>query len=321
MPLVGGTSSATLYFTIGTNKYSMKLPLRSESINPKYGSVNKSEALLGTRAPSGVFISKLAYEGGIEFELHDFTGSYTVGTNTIEYKHSLLAVALWGIFGNYDSTAGSVSMGASAPKFDYIKITHGDKDLIYENVYVTNLSLRLNNDGIPTGSMDVRATSTASTITGTYTDITRTFGNVYNPTHIVVKVGATEVTNKVASIEVTIPQNVMEYYTLGSLNARGVAPSSLDMADVKIEYYPSDVASVDLASSLGTAFANGTPSAENVIVEIKSPKDATKVASLTLGKPFVTEFTHDINGPEYITSNLSLQVSPADITLSGVLIN
>jgi len=59
MPLVGGTSSVTLYFTISTNKYAMTLPLRSESINPKYGAVSKSEALTGSRAPVGVFVGKL----------------------------------------------------------------------------------------------------------------------------------------------------------------------------------------------------------------------------------------------------------------------
>lgn len=315
MPLVGGTSSVTLYFTISTNKYAMTLPLRSESINPKYGAVNKSEALLGQRAPAGVFIGKLAYEGNIEFELHDFTD--TAATPT--YKHSLLAVVLWSILGNYSS--GTVSLNtSSAPKLDYVKITHGGSDVIYQDVYVTNLSIRVNNDGIPTGTLDVKAKSIATSVSGTYTDITRSFGRVYNATHFTVKVGSTDVTSKVASIEITIPQNVIEYYTLGSLNARNMQASSLEMADVRIEYYPDSVTSIDLDSALKTAFESGTPSSSNVIVEITSPTVSTTKATLTLGSPFVTEYTHDINGPEYITSNLSLQVSPANITLSGVLI-
>jgi hypothetical protein len=314
MPLVGGTSAVTLYFTLGANKYSMKLPLRSESINPKYGAVNKSEALLGSRAPVGVFVGKLSYEGNIEFELHDFTDTGA----TPAYKHSMLAVVLWGILGNYAS--GTVSLGSSAPKFDYIMVTHGNNNVIYQDVYVTNLSIRINNDGIPTGTMDVRAVSVTGTSPSGYTDITRSFGNVYNASHIVVKVGSTDVSSKVASIEVTIPQNVIDYYTLGSLNARGVQASSLEMADVKIEYYPDAVNSIDLHSTLQTAFANGTACTSDVIVEITSPVSSSTKATLTLGEPFVTEYTHDINGPEFITSNLSLQVSPSNISLSGILI-
>lgn len=314
MPLTGGTSSLTLYFTIDTKKYAMKLPLRSESINPKYGTVSKSEALTGSRAPIGVFVGRLAYEGNIEFELHDFTD--TAATPT--YKHSLLAVVLWSVLGNYSS--GTVSMGASAPKLDYIAISHGGSKVIYQDAYVSNLSIRINNDGIPTGTMDVRAKAVVASVPTDYTDITRDFGNVYNPSHFAIKVGSTEITSKVASIEVTIPQNVIEYYTLGSLNTRGMQASSLEMADVRIEYYPDSVTSIDLDNALKTAFENGSASTSDVIVEIASPVSASTKATLTLGKPFVTEYTHDINGPEYITSNLSLQVSPANITLAGVLI-
>jgi hypothetical protein len=322
MPLVGGTSSVTLYFTISTNKYAMRLPLRSESINPKYGAVNKSEALLGQRAPAGVFVGKLAYEGNIEFELHDLTGQ-TGSPPTTTYKHMLLAVALWGVLGSYNSTTQSVSLNTStAPKFDYIKVTHGNSSVIYQDVYVTNLSIRVNSDGIPTATMDVRAKSTTTTDPTGYTDLmaSKSFGNVYNATHFKVKVGSTEITSKVASIEITIPQNIIDYYTLGSLNARDMAASSLEVADVKIEYYPDAVTSIDLATDLNTAFTNGTASTSDVIIEISSPSLANTTATLTLGKPFVTEFTHDINGPEYITSNLSLQVSPANISLTGVLI-
>jgi hypothetical protein len=315
MPLVGGTSSVTLYFTIGANKYLMRLPLRSESINPKYGAVNKSEALTGSRAPIGVFVGKLAHEGNIEFELHDFTDTNA----TPSYKHSMLAVALWSVLGSYGS--GTVSLNtSSAPKFDYIRVTHGNSDIIYQDVYVSNLSIRVNNDGIPTGTLDVRAKSIATSISGTYTDITRNFGRVYNATHFVVKVGSSDVTSKVASIEITIPQNIIDYYTLGSLNARNMIASSLEIADVRIEYYPDSVTNIDLDNALRTAFENGTPSSNNVIVEITSPTVSTTKATLTLGSPFVTEYTHDINGPEYITANLSLQVSPSNISLSGILI-
>jgi len=69
--------------------------------------------------------------------LHDFTD--TAATPT--YKHSLLAVVLWSVLGNYSSE--TVSMGTSAPKLDYIAISHGGSNIIYQDAYVSNLSIRI----------------------------------------------------------------------------------------------------------------------------------------------------------------------------------
>ncbi|MGC8821215.1 MAG: phage tail tube protein [Fervidobacterium sp.] len=314
MPLVGGSSSVILYIPDGTNTYKIKLPMKSESINPKYNSVVSSEALLGQRAPKGTYIGQLTYEGSIEVELFDLTDA----TTTSEYKHALLGLLFLSIFGQYSSDTVSLN-NSSGQKLPAVIVNHGGSSITYLDVYVTSLRVSFTTDGIATATLDVRARATGSYTEGTIKDLTSlSYVNPYTAKNIAVKVGSNNVTTKVSRFELNISQDVIDYYTFGSLNAQGISASRLGMAEVTIEYYPDSVSTIDLDAALNSAFTSGTASASGITVEIASPSSDTIKATLTLSNAFVTEYTHDINGPEYITSTLGLQVSPDNITLSGV---
>lgn len=321
MPITGGTSSVILFATINTKKVAIKVPLRSESVNPRYNQVSNSEALLGQRAPVGTFVGQLSYEGSIEMELFDVTDA---GTTPL-YRHALAGILLYSVLGNYDDVNKKINLGSTAPKFDAIKIVHGGSSTIYyTDVYVTNLRMSFTTDGIATATLDVKATNRVTTWTEPTLDWDYSNFNYtapYNPKHYGFKVGTNTLSSKVARFEITIPQEVTDYYAFGNLNAQGVSPTRLNMAEIAIEYYPDSITAIDLDSTLETAFSNGAPLSTSISLTLDSPLKSGQVLELKINNPYVTEFTHDINGIEYITSNLTLQGSPVNIEVTGVDLN
>lgn len=316
MPLVGGSSSVTLYVPNGADSYiKIKLPMRSESINPRYNSVVSSEALLGNRAPVGTYVGQLTYEGTIEAELFDLTENAGVP----KYKHAMLGAVLLAFFGKYDDTNKKITLSSNAPTIAAVEINHGGSVLTYVDAVLTSLRFSFTTDGMPTVSMDLRAKGVGTAPTANIVDFSNlTYSNPYTAKNIAIKVGSSVVTDKVSRFEVNFSQDVVDYFTFGSFNARDIKPSRVGMAEVTIEYYPNVVASIDLSSSLNTAFVNGTACADDIIVEISSPIKSTETAVMKFSRAFVTEYTHDINGPEFISSTLGLQVSPANIEITGI---
>lgn len=323
MAITGGTSSVTLYIPIGapiSKSVVITLPLRSESINPRYNQVTNSEALLGKRAPVGTFVGQLSYEGSIELELFDLTAA--------TYKHVLFGALLYTIFGAYDDTTKKITLNnTSAVKLDAIKVVHGsDAPIYFKDAYVTSLRASFTTDGIPTVTLDVRAKSKDTAFTPPsglldYTSISYTVP--YNAKNYAFSVGATNVSSKVSRFEITLPQEVIDYYTFGSLNAADLQASRLNMAEITIEYYPNAVSTIDLDAALETAFLNGAPidATKDLKFELDSPMLTSNKLSISVDSAYVTEYTHDVNGVEYITSSLTIQASPANIEIAGVDLN
>jgi hypothetical protein len=322
MPLVGNNSKLTLYLTIGSAKIAYALPFRSESINPKFNNINNSEALLASRTPVGVFVGNKVYEGSIDVELFDVTDAVSDA-----FRHELLAVLFWTILGNYDSASNLISLGTSAPKIDYIKIEHDNAVVYYDTALLSGFSLRMPVDGVPTATLDVRAKAQASSSTidlSAYTVVGPASPysqfQFYNAKYLALKVGGIDLSDKVFNFEMSVNQNLLDYFTYGSLDARGIDAGALDLAEITLEYYPTAVEDIDLSSALAGAFNNGTKSAQSVSLEITSVVDETKTATLTLASPFVVEYSHDVSGPEYISARLGLRESASNITLGGVKI-
>lgn len=321
MPLVGNNSKLTLYLTIGSAKIAYALPFRSESINPKFNNINNSEALLGSRTPVGVFVGNKVYEGSIDVELFDVTD----GTGLDAFRHELLAILFWTILGNYDNAGNSISLGSTAPKIDYIKIEHDNAVVVYDTALLSGFSLRMPVDGVPTATLDVRAKAQASSSSVDLKDYTvvgpsSPYSQFYNAKHLKLKVGGTDLSDKVFNFEMSVNQNLLDYFTYNSLDAKGIDAGALDLAEITLEYYPTAVENIDLSSALAGAFNNGTKSAQSVSLEITSVVDETKTATLTLASPFVVEYSHDVSGPEYISARLGLRESASNITLGGVKI-
>ena len=315
MPLVGGKSSVILYATINGTKIAYKLPIRSESINPSYNNIVNSEALLGKRTPVGTYVGGKTYEGSIDVEVFDFGD----GTN---YYNELLGFLVFVALGNYDDTNNKVTFNTTdGIKLDYVVVNHEDSQVVYTDVFVTGFNLRFPTDGIPTATLDVRATSQGGT---PYTpDIDKTdidYSTFYNAKNLAFKIDTSDVSTKVYNFELSLNQNILDYYTYGSLDPRGLEPSTVDLGEITIEYYPEAVDTIDLDGTLETAFNTGSPLAVPVSLEITSPL-TSEVAKLIINQAFVVEYTHDISGNEYITSTLGLRVSAEDISLEGVKID
>jgi hypothetical protein len=320
MPLIGSKSKVIVYAKVNDNKIAIELPFRSESINPRFNNINSSEALFGKRTPVGVYVGNKTYEGSIDVELFDATDAADPTLDT--YRHSLLAFLFWSILGNYDSATSIVSLNTTnAPKIEAIEVIHDSSTVVYTDVYLSGFSVRFPVDGIPTATLDVRAASTGSAPTGHILVLTADdFVEFYKADNLTLYVNNDEISNKVYNFEFTLNQNLIDYFTYGSLNAAGIDAGNLELAEINIEYYPSDVATIDLNAALETAFANGTQSSVSVALGVKSLVDATKEAKITLASPFVVEFSHDISGPEYITARLGLRESADEITIEGVKI-
>jgi hypothetical protein len=320
MPLIGSKSKVIVYAIVNNNKIAIELPFRSESINPRFNNINSSEALFGKRTPVGVYVGNKTYEGSIDVELFDATDAADPTLDT--YRHSLLAFLFWSILGNYDSATSKVSLNTTnAPKIEAIEVIHDSSTVVYTDVYLSGFSVRFPVDGIPTATLDVRAASTGSAPTGHILVLTADdFVEFYKADNLTLYVNNDEISNKVYNFEFTLNQNLIDYFTYGSLNAAGIDAGNLELAEINIEYYPSDVATIDLNAALETAFANGTQSSVSVALGVKSLVDATKEAKITLASPFVVEFSHDISGPEYITARLGLRESADEITIEGVKI-
>lgn len=324
MPLIGSKSKVIVYAivddgTISNKKIAIELPFRSESINPRFNNINSSEALFGKRTPVGVYVGNKTYEGSIDVELFDATDA---DATLDAYRHSLLAFLFWSILGNYDAATSIVSLNTTnAPKIEAIEVIHDSSTVVYTDVYLSGFSVRFPVDGVPTATLDVRAASTGSAPTGHILVLTADdFVEFYKADDLTLYVNNAEISNKVYNFEFTLNQNLIDYFTYGSLNAAGIDAGNLELAEINIEYYPSDVATIDLNAALETAFTNGTQSSVSVALGVKSPVDATREAKITLASPFVVEFSHDISGPEYITARLGLRESADEITIEGVKI-
>jgi len=323
MPLVGGKSSIIAYFTLNdgtTDKVvAYRLPIRSESINPSYSNIVSSEALLGKRTPVGTFVGGKTYEGSIDLELFDFGDG-------VDSYNEVLGVLAYAILGKYEHSSGKVSFNTEdAAKFLHLVVNHEDSQVIYDDVLVTGFNLRFPTDGVPTVTLDVKATKMGTTVTTPDFDYsTRDFSTFYNAKNLKFIIDpdgtSNDVSNKVYNFELSLNQNVLDYYTYGSLNPRGIEASTVDLGEITLEYYPEAVDTIDLDAIFETAFANGTPLAVPIELQIESPLSGI-TAKIRVGEAFVVEYNHDISGNEYITATLGLRASAEDISVSGVKID
>ena len=312
-------SKAILYLTIGTAKIKYILPLRSESINQRADTLT-SEAILGNRAFPSATITRRVYEGSIDVELFDVTENVTTPT----YAHELLGILYWTIAGKYSSK--SVSWNTTAPKIDFIEISHDGKSIYYKDCYVTGFSWRFPSDAVPTATIDVRATSVTDTAPTGYT-VDRTgisYNKFYNSKHFSFLVGTTQITT-VRNFEMSLSQNVIDGVKFGSLDVAYVEPTNTDLATINIEFYIPDTAtdmslSNTLNSAVGTAWDGGTSLTSDLKLTINSPtKDGTN-ATLAISDAVVTEYTHDISANDFIIGRASFRAPASGITLSGVTI-
>ena len=312
-PLVGGKSSAIFYIKFGNNVVGYKVPMRSESINPSYSNIVNSEALLGKRTPVGTYIGGRTYEGSIDIELFD------VGDG-VDYFNELLGLLFYTILGSYDDSNEKITFNTTdGPKIDYLVINHESSTVVYSDVYVTGFNFRVPTDGIPTVTLDVRATGQGGSPSADIDKTNIEYSTFYNAENLAFKVSTSDVSNKVYNFELSLNQNLLDFYTYGDLDPQGLEPSTVDLGEITIEYYPEAVETIDLNTALETAFKDGTPLAVPIELDIESPL-TSDVAKLVVNQAFVVEYTHDISGNEFITATLGLRVSAEDIELQGVKI-
>jgi len=308
--------------TIYTESWYMKLPFKSESINPKYRTTVTSDAVTGKRGKLGLFINGRAYEGSIDLEAFDMTDDSEAPT----YKHVLLGLLFYLALGKYDSTEEKVSLGTSAPSISAIKIDHGDSTngvIYYKDAYVTGFSYRAPADGVPTITLDIRAKSMDTTYTPTATiDLNYVdFKSFYRPSDYAVKLGSTPITTSITNLELSTSMDTLEGSAgFGNPVDLPIAPGLMDAWDITMEFNVSNLKDINSWASLKTALTSGTQSTENITLEIDSPMETGNKAILTITKPFVTEFNHDMSSTDFLRGKLALKAPADGIELTGVLI-
>ncbi len=309
---------------VGTRYLVYNLPLRSENINQRADTLT-SEAIMGKRTMGGALVTKRVYEGSIDVELFDVTGSITQGQTTTEFSHELLALLLYTIAGRYASN--SVTFNPSkAPKIDFLEVKlNSTTKIIYQDCYVTGLSLRFPADAVPTATIDIRALGTATATPSTNT-LTRnvSFTNFYNSKNLTFRVGSNTI-DTIRNFEISFSQNVIDATAFGSLDVKYVEPANVEPATINVEFYIRNSAtslslSQTLNTALGTAWDNGAASTSAVILEITSPTVTTKKATLQISSPIVVEYTHDLSANEFVVGKLGLRANAENITLNGVSI-
>lgn len=312
----GINGSITLY----SGSWYMKLPFKSESINPKYRTTVTSDAVTGKRGKLGLFINGRAYEGSIDLEVFDMTDS-----SGATYKHALLGFLFYLALGSYTAGTGKIALGTSAPKIDAIKIDHGDIDygiIYYKDAYVTGFSYRAPADGVPTVTLDIRATSMDTTYSPTATiNLNKAdFKSFYRPSDYAVKLGSTPITTSITNLELSTSMDTLEGSAgFGNPVDLPIAPGLMDAWDITMEFNVSNLKDINSWTSLKTALTSGTQSTENIALEIDSPMKTGNKAVLTITKPFVTEFNHDMSSTDFLRGKLALKVPADGIELSGVL--
>lgn len=311
--LTGGQSKATVYANLGAKNVSFDLPFRSESINPRANTIT-SEAILGNRAIKGATVTTRTYQGSLDIELFDITDSATTPT----FKHHLLGFVFYSILGSISSE--TVSLGTSAPKWNYLVIEHGTSSskLQWKDLYVTGVNVRFPADGIPTATLDVLTTGTDDATISGYTSVisASSYASYYNSSHLTLKSVSTSVTS-VRNFELSLNMDTLQATTFGSLDVAEITPNKLEMAQVNIEFYINSFSDTLYAAVLNT-YNSGAMSTGNITLEIDSPIKTGTKAILTLVNYYVTELSHDISGNDYIVCRATLQVPADKITLDGI---
>ena len=320
MAYAGINGSITLY----SGSWYMKLPFKSESINPKYRTTVTSDAVTGKRGKLGLFINGRAYEGSIDLEVFDMTDS-----SGATYKHALLGFLFYLALGSYTAGTGKIVLGTSAPKIDAIKIDHGDSTngvIYYKDAYVTGFSYRAPADGVPTVTLDIRATSMNTTYSPTATiNLNKAdFKSFYRPSDYTMSLGTgstwADMTSLITNLELSTSMDTLEGSAgFGNPVDLPIAPGLMDAWDITVEFNFNNLKDINTWTSLKTALTGGKACTEDIKLDIDSPMKTGTKATLLITKPFVTEFNHDMSSTDFLRGKLALKVPADGIELSGVL--
>ena len=317
----------TLYIatpTAADKKYwKLSLPFKSESINPKYRTVVASESVAGKRGKLGQFINGRAYEGSIELDLFDLTNSGT----TPRTVHGLLGLMFYAALGNYASN--KVSLGTTAPRLAFVVIDHGDTSngiIYYKNAYLSGFSCRLPADGVPSITLDVRAESYGEgeptlEIGWSAIDVKGSleYSTFYRPSDYTIELNTTNMTSLVTNIELSTSMDVLEGSAgYGNPVDLPIAPALMDAWDINLEFNVNKLTTLNDWAELQAALTGGKASTQNIKVTLKSPMNDTKSAIMTITKPFVTEFNHDMSASDFLRGKLVLKAPADGIELTGI---
>ena len=327
MAYAGIDGKVTLYIAtpIAADKkyWKLSLPFKSESINPKYRTVVASESVAGKRGKLGQFINGRAYEGSIELDLFDLTNSGT----TPRTVHGLLGLMFYAALGNYASN--KVSLGTTAPRLAFVVIDHGDTSngiIYYKNAYLSGFSCRLPADGVPSITLDVRAESYGEGEPTLETDWTAVdikgsleYSSFYRPSDYTIELNTTNMTSLVTNIELSTSMDVLEGSAgYGNPVDLPIAPALMDSWDINLEFNVNKLTTLNDWAELQAALTGGKASTLDITVTLKSPMDDTKSAVMTITKPFVTEFNHDMSASDFLRGKLVLKAPADGIELTGI---